>query len=155
MSEEKFLDQVEWTTAMSEQDVKDVSEGNLIPGGKWPGILLTDVMVSEADNEESPMYGQTVARCHALLTVNDEQKHFFFTVCPVVVKATSKTGGTYIREESKNAAAVYAATGMAGSPIQDVLKHMMEKEYLYDITVKAASGNFPASNRLKGIRRVE
>jgi hypothetical protein len=138
--------------AMSQEDAKEASEGNLVPKGRWPGQVVDFTRkVLETEGGEHPLEGKPVYRVHIELQTDEGAKHFFLDACPVVVKATSKKGGTYMRAESEAAAAFYAATKMYGKPFQTVLAWGQEHILVYNIGIKKATDDYKAANQLKGI----
>ncbi len=140
---------------MSEDQMREALEGNLVPKGVWKGQLQpvepedTEIVVTE--DGQHPLEGKPVTTCHVVLYTDEGEKHFFFRATPFVVKATAKSGGTYMREESINAAHLYKAVNGAGKKWEDVLREASNRILLYDIGVRKASVDFPARNTLRKI----
>ncbi len=153
MSDEMTIYDGVWDETMAEENIREVSEGNLIKKGKWPGQLLSDSVISTVTTEKGdhPFEGQKLARCHVLLYTDEGEKHLFFDASPRVVKITSKSGGTFIAEASRNGAFLYQATKMAGMPFHQVLKYAAENMLTYDVGVRKATEDYPARNTLRGI----
>lgn len=138
--------------AMSQEEAREASEGNLVPKGKWPGQVVDWTRkVVETEGGEHALEGKPVYRVHVELQTDEGAKHYFIDACPVVVKATSKKGGTYMRSESEAAASFYAATKMYGKPIAEVLAYAQEHILIYNIGVKKATDDYKAANKLQGI----
>src|SRR5512147_1666699 len=126
---------------MSAQEIKETVEANLVPKGRWQGQLApvnpeTDIKTVETEGRDHPLEGKKVVRCHAILQTDDGVKHVFFDAFPSKVMAVSKKGGSYIRQESTNAALLYAATKMHGRPFGEVLAYAAENFLVYDIGIK-------------------
>jgi hypothetical protein len=149
---------------MDAVEAREATEGNLIARGRWPGELqiredghpaIRKVGVTEDGNEPHPMDGKPVYGCHAILRTDDGDKHLFFDACGLKITATSKSGGTYTRQESQNGGFLYTATKMFGRPFAEVLQYAAEHTLVYDIGVKKASDEYPAKNTIRGIYAVE
>ena len=162
MSEETLASVWE-TEGMSKDDIKDAVEGNLAPKGKWLGQLApvnfeTDAQVVVSEKGEHPLEGKRVVRCHAVLQTDVGEKHIFFDAFPATVKATSKKGGTYIRQESLHAAYLYQGTELIGHPFEEVLEAAANAMLVYDIGIKKEREDpetgdiYRAENTLRGIR---
>ena len=143
---------------MDAQEAREAAEGNLCPRGRWPGELQprsegrpADLKKIETEAGGHPLEGKEIYQCHAVLHTDEGDKHIFFDAYPLVVKATSKAGGSYMRVESTNGGFLYNATKMFGQPFRDVLQYAMEHSLVYDIGVKKATDENPAKNTIKGI----
>ena len=144
---------------ISEQDSKEMAEADLVPAGKWEGQLepVSEEHIKTVTTEagDHPLEGKKVVRLHAKLFTEQGERHFFFDAYPSKVIATSAAGGTYTRQESKNAECLYKATKLHGRPFSDVITFAQNNRLVYDIKVKpertdAKTGNtYPASNQLK------
>jgi hypothetical protein len=147
---------------MDAVEAKEATEGNLIARGRWPGELqpredghpaMRKIVSTEEGNH--PLEGKAVYGCHAVLHTEEGDKHLFFDACPLPVKATSQSGGTYMRQESTNAGYLFIGTKMIGRTFAEVLQYAMEHTLVYDIGVKKASDEYPAKNTIRGIYAVE
>lgn len=158
MSAEEGMEGVWGQETMDAADAKAAIEGNLVPKGRWEGqLVLNDAgepanrKVMTSDNGTHPMEGQPIYSCHALLDTDEGQKHFFFDACPVVVKASTDSGGSYMRSESQYAAFLYQATKLTGSPFSQVLDKAVKTRFIYDIGIRKATDDYPAKNTLRKI----
>ena len=147
---------------MDAVEAKEATEGNLVPRGRWPGELQiredgqpATRKIVETEEGNHPLEGKAVYGCHAVLHTDEGDKHLFFDACPIMVKATSQSGGTYTRQESTNAGFLYTATKMFGRPFLEVLQYAAEHSLVYDIGVKKASDEYPAKNTIRGVYAAE
>jgi len=162
MIDDNGLDSIWEGDGMTMEDVKEAVEGNLCPKGRWEGQLQpvnpeTDIQTVKTENGDHPLEGQKVSRLHAVVFTEEGEKHLFFDAFPSTVKAISKKGGSYIRQESLNAAHLYTATQLVGRPFGEVLKAAMDNRLVYDIGIRKAredkeTGEFyAAQNQIRGI----
>jgi hypothetical protein len=147
---------------MDAVEAREATEGNLIPKGRWPGLLQiredgqpATRKIVQTEEGNHPLEGKAVYGCHVVLNTDEGDKHLFVDACPILIKATSQSGGTYTRQESTNAGYFSTATKMYTSPFREVLQYATEHPLLYDIGVKKATDEWPAKNTLKGIYPVE
>ncbi len=160
MSEDVLLDSITEADfgleGLSEGEGREIAEANLVPKGKWLGQLQPDSKVSvvETESGEHPLEGQKVARCHVVLETDQGEKHFFFDAIGRKVTAESKKGNTYTVPASANGNYLYAATKLYGQPFHLVLQKAMETRLIYNIGIKKANDDYPASNALRGVSAV-
>jgi len=138
--------------AMTQEDAKEASEGNLVPKGKWPGQVIDWTRkVVQTENGDHALEGLGVYRVHVEVQTDEGAKHYFIDACPKTVKATSRKGGTYMRAESEAAASFYQATKFYGKPFAEVLAYAQEHILIYQIGIKKATDDYKAANTLRGI----
>lgn len=152
------LTEVWGSEAMDAIEVKEATEANLVPKGRWPGELQprdegqpANRKVVQTEGGTHPLEGKAVYGCHVLLHTDEGDKHMFFDACPITVVATSKAGGSYTRQESTNAGHLYKGTKLIAQPFGEVLSYAMTHTLLYDIGIKKATDEYAAQNTLRGI----
>jgi hypothetical protein len=151
------LQDADLADSLDEAEVKEGIEGNLAPRGRHEGQIQPDSRIEVITTEEGthPLEGKKVARVHVILYTEEAgEKHFFFDAAWVMVKATSKKGGSYTPNACTHASYLTKATKLYGQPGSAVLKAAMEKRLVFDIGVKKATDEYPAQNTLRGIYAV-
>lgn len=147
-----------WEESLSQEQAKEVTEANLVPKGKWEGqihSIKNEVVKSKEDAERPhPLDGRRVAKIRVTLYTDEGEKSLFIDAIPAVVKATSKSGGQYTRQESTNGGYFYAATKMYGKPFSEVLQYATENRLVYEVGIKKATDEYKAQNTLRGITAV-
>lgn len=169
MIEETIADGLEsvWEgETITAEESKEMKEADLVPAGKYEGQLEpvdaeAHIKVVATDSGDHPLEGRKVVRLHAKLFTDGGERHLFFDAYPSKVVATSKAGGTYIREESKNASSLYNATGLHGRPFSEVLRFAQENRLVYNVGVskgrtdKETGQVYDPKNNIKGIYPVK
>ena len=148
-------------------EVMDAVEGkialerNLVQTGWWEGQLVKNDAGESATRKvvatnggDHPMEGKTVYGCHVLLATDEGAKHLFFDACPETIKVQNEAGGSYIRQESTNAAMLYRATRLFGLPFVKVLEKA-SKPLKYKIRTKKATDEYPAKSIIDNIKGIE
>ena len=109
---------------MDAVEAKEASEANLVPRGRWKGELqlregglpsILKTITTEAGDH--PLEGKEIHQCHVKLETEEGTKHLFFDAYPLLVRATSKAGGSYKRVESVNASYLIGATKLYTAPL--------------------------------------
>ena len=128
MASEPSNGATEWATTISAKDANEVAMFNLIPKGRYTAVLAgykTDVKKTEGGDH--PFEGKPFVRADFVLNGDSRDYHLFIDLIPEVIKATSKAGGSYICQESQNAAGLMEALGMLGEDFNKVLTVACEK----------------------------
>ena len=146
---------------MEAADGKAALERNLAPNGWWEGALVRNDAgesatrkIVETNGANHPMEGKTVYGCHLLLSTDVGSKHVFFDACPETIRVQNEDGGSYIRQESTNAALLYRATKLFGIPFVRVLEKATTP-MKYKIRTTKATDAYPAKNVIDDIRSLD
>ena len=141
---------------------KEALEANLVPKGKWPGQLVADDegnparrKIVSTEGGSHPMEGKTTYGCHVLLETDEGPRHLFFDACPETIKVTKDDGGSYMRQESTNAAMLYNATKLFGTPFVKVLETAKQRSLVYEVGIRKATDEYPAKNTIRSITMPE
>ena len=146
---------------MEAAEGKIALERNLAPAGWWEGALVKNdagegatrkVVATNGGNH--PMEGKTVYGCHLLLSTDEGPKHLFFDACPETIKVQNEDGGSYIRQESTNAAMLYRATRLFGVPFVKVLEKATSP-MKYKIRTKKATEQYEAKSVIDNIKAID
>lgn len=125
-----------WAGTISQKDSQEVAKFSLIPKGSYPGVLV-NVKARKVTTErgDHPLEGKTVADLDFLLNGETRDYHLFVTAYPEVIKATSKSGGTYMRSESEIATKLYDALQMHGESFSVLLDKARETTLKFIISI--------------------
>jgi len=123
-------------STISREDSNELAMFNLIPKGTYPGVVVK-VTPKKITTEQGlhPLEGKTIAKLDILLTADTRNYHLFADAYPEVIKAKSKSGGTYIRAESDIATQLFDALEMHGQPFTKVLAAAQEETLKYVVRI--------------------
>ena len=153
MDEERdSIEVMESLGTMSKEDSVEIKKFNLVPAGKYTGLLSTykvgDPVKTEAGT--SPFEGKRITRLDFILNGETRDYHLFVAAYPQLIKATSKAGGKYIPQECQVADQLFAALEMYGQDFTDVLNRAQETSLRFAVGISEPKDpQYRAKNTVK------